>query len=752
MGISGVTAGDTIISNFEQVIYELQSNFPNTKILYVNTSNTNREIVENMLYEYIITQFSLEDFNGLFGTSATSYEEIKEQIIGVLTNGISELGFPPMIPNFENRYNEIQNQIKNAVTKYDIEYLDLSQYITQEDLQYNYYAINANGYERLTPYLVEKINQMLDYELTDEDLEVGKNGEITEIVLTDRQTGTGPFDDDNNPGNDENAENNVVRTFDQVTWTIDATMGIKSGATVTDLKGGVLSIRAELPENCAGKIEWDIESMAWTNGTESLSENGRVFTAKYVMNKEESNIPGQQSIVLVAKVLNAENGLTFNPTFTMYIEGNEVEEAKTIKDSEDIIVSATAKYNIGLVYHNAKQQIEINEEQKTVLKNSLAFMLLGDNESKGIKGIELPNGDLTFDIKYSLSRVDEDTQDVTDISQYMRLYNYKYNDENTEVLGNSENILSDFPRDFLFSTGKWPWSNRSNGETDERKVVYQNGNLTMVDDEEGTIRVTISDYGVSENFPDRIDQIVYSSDSEDSFEDNIGIISVGMFYMEIDANDETTMEGTQLYFKLEADNMNVNTIGGTSQSEEVTTLDNEATGTIITNSEGRFFKQIHYGNRYFAFLSSLWGEGDATGYRGQNDIYIMNIIESDMNNDITDWIRGVDILTKFDDKVVEVRLNDDGSEYSISIENGEDMTFNILYAGKTDKTGWTSDEEMNSATIEDLVYFDTLEELKSAGYVCVATLAESTGGEVRAGFDLNVSIPIEIKKQQRLIM
>ena len=592
----------------------------------------------------------------------------------------------------------------------------------------------------------EKLERIQTYEGTEEDLEVGRNGLITELLLTETITGTGPFDENDDPGNDKNEINNIVRTFDQVIWTVEATMQAKQVDSTSNLTGGALEVKAELPVNCIGKVKWDIESMAWTKGTETISEDGRTFTAYYQMDSESINIPGQQTIVLVAKVLGAENGLSFNPTFTMSVVGNEEGEEKSIQGSENITVSATPKYNISIVYHDSKQQIEINGVNKNILKNSLGFMIEGENESKGIKGIEIPTGHLNFDIKYNLYRVDENTQERVDITQYMRLYNYKYNENwNSDGLSeNTENIMTEFPNSFLCSNRIWPWSS-NDGERDEESVVYQNGNLTMVDDGEGTIHVTISNYGISDKFPVRYD---LANNNVQTFTDNIGVISVGMFYMEYDINDKTNMEGTQLYFELEAINMSVNTIGGTTQTEEVRTDDNTQTGTIIIDSNNEYNKQVHFSNEWEEYYSTEWGTGDATGYPGQERMYILNIVNTDENN--TNNINGIDIFTKFDDKIMEARLETNGDEYKVRTVEYGDSIFNILYGGKADKTGWTSDTEMNETTMDELIYFDTLEELKSEGYVCVATLAESISVDIKPGFDINLLVPMKIKDTARI--
>ena len=55
------------------------------------------------------------------------------------------------------------------------------------------------------------------------------NGDLGYITSAEAKvkTGVGPFDDNDDPGNDSSEENNIVRSFDQITWTYELTFGLK---------------------------------------------------------------------------------------------------------------------------------------------------------------------------------------------------------------------------------------------------------------------------------------------------------------------------------------------------------------------------------------------------------------------------------------------------------------------------------------------------------------------------------------------
>ena len=64
----------------------------------------------------------------------------------------------------------------------------------------------------------------------------------------------------------------------------------------------------------------------------------------------------------------------------------------------------------------------------------------------------------------------------------------------------------------------------------------------MEDNGTGLIKVTISNYGYNGTFPDRTDYGTYSTDSAYSITDDIGFISIGMFYIQVNLNEETKKE------------------------------------------------------------------------------------------------------------------------------------------------------------------------------------------------------------------
>ena len=80
---------------------------------------------------------------------------------------------------------------------------------------------------------------------------------ISSSQIIQTKTGTGPFDENDDPGNDSSEDNNIVRSFDQVTWTVENTMVLNSSDT-TGYTGGRIYFEATLPDTFTSEtIKWD---------------------------------------------------------------------------------------------------------------------------------------------------------------------------------------------------------------------------------------------------------------------------------------------------------------------------------------------------------------------------------------------------------------------------------------------------------------------------------------------------------------
>ena len=381
--------------------------------------------------------------------------------------------------------------------------------------------------------------------------EAGRVGRIKQSIIVGRETGVGPFDDDNEPGNDKDADNDIVRSFDQITWSI---------ANITELKdqhsgsytGGVLQIKAELPGNIrmsgeAPYAKWDVDSMAGIFENIEVSEDGRTFTAtrNLVDNEGEVTIPNSKEVKLVLKILGAPNGLEISPTITTNIVGNDENEKYTftannpdLTNPNSIVrVSAAPRLNISLVkngvlnyrgYFDDTAKTEVEKENKTetttygrIQGYSLILQLYNQRAQQGLKGIEIPKGDITFDLTLNESI---GTTTVTEQEGYTpKIWEYKENKSSNKGKNDKNMIWAGISAsNYSYSTAPYNTGNTYN-------ACYDGGIWTITHDSEKPYiyHVTVKNYRFNNEFtfPNRVAS--RSLAESRSYGENVGPFSVG---------------------------------------------------------------------------------------------------------------------------------------------------------------------------------------------------------------------------------
>ena len=120
-------------------------------------------------------------------------------------------------------------------------------------------------------------------------------------------------------------------------------------------------------------------------------------------------------------------------------------------------------------------------------------------------------------------------------------------------------------------------------------------------------------------------------------------------------------------------------------------------------------------------LASDWRYGDGSDIIG-NTITIHAASTFSRTNE--DNVYEIDKLVKFDGEAFEpIQVN--GKYYFTQYFNT--MTFNQYFVTKKDGTNWQSQDEMNKADIEDLVIYNSLDEIPKK-WICIGVYYESKDG------------------------
>ncbi|MGN1013492.1 MAG: SpaA isopeptide-forming pilin-related protein [Clostridia bacterium] len=552
---------------------------------------------------------------------------------------------------------------------------------------------------------------------------------ISSVCLIGRNTGTGPFDDNDEPGNDSSASNNIVRSFDQITWTIENTMTINDTGDQY-YTGGTIYFEASLPSELKELVKWNTDSMKWIENLQ-VSEDSMTICGKYTMPTEDVTIPGKQSLVFVLDIFGAPNGTEIQPTFTTWLEGNSNSKKQVLTD-EVIKVSAAPAYNLEIVKSRLNRDtyiVDPNDENSEIKGKVFGYGVVlslnnKNSEEKGAKGIEYPRGKITFDIGLDLSRYGSENFYNGSLNDVVIPLLYQYS-----IDGQEDNLAYNDGRDFFDFYGGdgyyYPFANRDKygiaSDINLANSIYHSGDYSLVQ-EGDTIHVTLNNYEFDGYFPtgycyDGVGGIRYGDERKN--------FSLLVFQLFIPINDETQKEGTY-YITTTTENMKATSSSGVSVEEQSITTDDENCWEFLMEERGiisKFHRVADAGMNYW--INNSWASGDAAAYKGSTISLVPIAVQSSDNSPTYDRAEDGNFLCKFDGDCFEPNLE----EYDIKSwpdGDGGIFEYDVYYASKSDGTNWISQEEQNNARIEDLKYYSSLDELYNDGNsICVGILLES---------------------------
>lgn len=296
---------------------------------------------------------------------------------------------------------------------------------------------------------------------------------VSRLRLTDRITGTAPFDKDNERGDDKDENNDIVRSYDTVTYDYEYTLTPDS--TMDYYRRTRVGFRFELPYP-KDKVTFDAEKMGWVDHTPGYEPklttetiNGtvtQVYTCYRLLEPTSQSPtvnPGTGSIGLSVAVKGAPHGYRFHPTVKAWPawDASNPTNTGTHKRAEDtpkdVTVSAKLNLNVRMVnYGNVDRGVfdfssgaanapNRTEGKVTGLGSGIALVteMRWPDRTKGLKGLEAPSGRITYRLRLS-NQYSDDTQAGTKHPMERRwqplLYDY----------GHIDNMDSKYGRTFAW--------------------------------------------------------------------------------------------------------------------------------------------------------------------------------------------------------------------------------------------------------------------------------------------------------------
>lgn len=265
---------------------------------------------------------------------------------------------------------------------------------------------------------------------------------VSRLRLIDRITGTAPFDKDNERGDDKDENNDIVRSYDTVTYNYEYTLTPDS--TMDYYRRTRVGFRFELPYP-ADKVTFDAEKMGWVDHTPGYEPKlttktidgtvTQVYTCYRLLEPTSQSPtvnPGTGSIGLSVAVKGAPHGYRFHPTVKAWPawDASNPTNTGTHKRAEDtpkdVTVSAKLNLNVRMVnYGNVDRGVfdfssgaanapNRTEGKVTGLGSGIALVteMRWPDRTKGLKGLEAPSGRITYRLRLS-NQYSDDTKTGT---------------------------------------------------------------------------------------------------------------------------------------------------------------------------------------------------------------------------------------------------------------------------------------------------------------------------------------------------
>lgn len=625
---------------------------------------------------------------------------------------------------------------------------------------------------------------------------------ITKLKLTSRLTGTAPFDSDNERGDDKDAANDIVRSFDDVIYDYEYT--VTPDSTMDYYKRTRVGFRFELPYP-KDKVTFDTSQMGWVDQTPGYQPktttetvNGvqtQVYTCYRLLEPTSNNPtvnPGTSAISLAVAVKGAPHGYKFHPTvktWTAWDAGDPTNTGthKAMTDvPQDVTVSAKPSYNLRITQGKAYTGIDRNYDfstDKNTVNGSLgtvrgvltripvALDMRWNDRTKGLKGIELPSGDVTFDVEVSNRWRDEgSTQDHEAVAESQPyLWNFA-------SINGGKTKLNQRPLDNTGAYDNYDYADKTSGI-----AVTQTRQKNK-----SVFHIKFSDLDLN---PDTFPQKAYISKKESACSTQfmsadcktmqVAELSAGYLY----TVTPTTIQGkkaAEYYGKsvtLQQDVQDISLKAKSITGYPLDTVPDNSNQSMTDDDKRGFSVNLRLPGSFIGLVfygcipatdeeKSLWLKSgtDCAGWSANDAWHGTDSTTQGASQRVRggfdysyNTVGQLPVMSlnlyKWDDKVLEVPDNMqtvlpngkwmDSAGYQK--EYGDSIPNTLMYAVKKDGTGWKDDDEQRKAGFDDLDYYPSKAEAEKHGTI-VGILVEGRGAAddgsqnryFSAGFDLKV--------------
>lgn len=600
---------------------------------------------------------------------------------------------------------------------------------------------------------------------------------VSRLRLADRITGTAPFDKDNERGDDKDETNDIVRSYDTVTYDYEYTLTPDS--TMDYYRRTRVGFRFELPYP-QDQVTFDAEKMGWVDHTPGYEPklttetiNGtvtQVYTCYRLLEPTSQSPtvnPGTGSIGLSVAVKGAPHGYRFHPTVKAWPAWDASNPTNTgthpqaVDTPKDVTVSAKLNLNVRMVnYGNVDRGVfdfssgaanapNKDEGKVTGLGSGIALVteMRWPDRTKGLKGLEAPSGRITYKLRLS-NQYSDDTKAGTKHAMERRwqplLYDYGHIDNEDSKYGRTFAWMGDLRY-------RVPGvADRADGND---RVARGNTTITTATGGQGTdVTVSFDGYDTSVFPIHNLLNGTHNKCSTDYMTSDCSTMQVGAIHTDVlQFITPTSRDGrtvAQYYGNVDQtanitmDDMGLTATGvsgdrlatAEDNSNQASTGDDHAGSAMTVRMPGTYSTRVRY--TYWGNDGS-WNDAGTSGdwtmpdYSNGSDSLIQGsklrlqighniIIQSEGDAEVM----GMG-LVKFDPNSIEPVDDHPDTQPTIPMnvftwgmrvtKRGNAIPY--WYAVKKDGTGWKDYREQRDTKISGLDYYPTLNEAKRHGKI-----------------------------------
>lgn len=637
---------------------------------------------------------------------------------------------------------------------------------------------------------------------------------VSRLRLTDRITGTAPFDADNGRGDDKDENNDIVRSYDTVTYDYEYTLTPDS--TMDYYRRTRVGFRFELPYP-KDKVTFDAEKMGWVDHTPGYEPKlttetidgivTQVYTCYRLLEPTSQSPtvnPGTGSIGLSVAVKGAPHGYRFHPTVKAWPAWDASNPTNTgthkrAEDTpEDVTVSAKLNLNVRMVnYGNVDRGVfdfssgaanAPNKDEGKVTGLGLGIALVTEmrwpDRTKGLKGLEAPSGRITYRLRLS-NQYSDDTKAGTKHPMERRwqplLYDYGHIDNEDSKYGRTFAWMGDL---------RYQAPGVADHADGNDRVARGNTTITTTTGGQGTdVTVSFDGYDTSV-FPihNKLNG-THNKCSTDYMTSDCSTMQVGAIHTDVlQFITPTSRDGrtvAQYYGNVDQtanitmDDMGLTATGvsgdrlatAEDNSNQAATGDDHAGSALTVRMQGTYSTRI----RYTHWSNSMsWNDAGTSGdwtqpdYGNGSDSLIqgsklrLQIGHNIINSEGDAEVMGMG-LVKLDPNSIEPVDDHPDTQPTIPMNvftwgaraAKRRNAIPYWYAVKKDGTNWKDYREQRDTKISGLDYYPTLNEAKRHGTI-VGMLFEDhntvdpTGTSFNRTFTPIVSLPARILDTARI--